>query len=64
MATGLGFDCGYFVVISVRSSGVVGYVAGVCIPKWDRTLTGGIRNYGQKVDTEPEQMRRRILGWN
>ncbi|CAL8119805.1 unnamed protein product [Prunus armeniaca] len=28
MATGLGFDCGYFDVISIRSSGAVGYVAG------------------------------------
>ncbi|CAL9021492.1 unnamed protein product, partial [Prunus brigantina] len=37
-ATGLGFDCGDFGVISVRSSG------GLCIPEWDRALTGGIRH--------------------
>ncbi|CAL2276213.1 unnamed protein product [Prunus armeniaca] len=41
----LGFDCGDFSVISVRSSG--GYVAGLCIPEWDRAFTGGIRRWIQ-----------------
>ncbi|CAL8155389.1 unnamed protein product [Prunus armeniaca] len=57
---------GYFMRRNVvlRDEKAVGYVAGLCIPEWDRALTGGIRNYGQKVDTEPEQMHKRILGWN
>ncbi|CAL8153256.1 unnamed protein product [Prunus armeniaca] len=37
----LGFDCGDFGVILVCSSGAVGYVTGLCIPEWDRALTGG-----------------------
>ncbi|CAL8991649.1 unnamed protein product, partial [Prunus brigantina] len=38
-ATGLDFDCGDFGVISVRSSG------GLCIPEWDRALTGFARTH-------------------
>ncbi|CAL8175353.1 unnamed protein product [Prunus armeniaca] len=41
LATGLDFNCGDFGVISIRSSG------GLCIPEWDRTLTGGIRMWIQ-----------------